>query len=97
MTVGTTIGSSVTRGKTVSTTVEASMEGTFKKVFKVGLKTSRTTGYNWSTASSRTFSKSTTTGVWCWVKPGQKIRIEQVVGQCGDSVVHTTYYRCVKA
>lgn len=91
---GLSIGNSVTRGKSVSNTVEVSLGVTFKEIFSIGLAASTTTDYSWSRTDSLTFSKVRTTTISCEVLSGRTVRILQVVGRCGDTVVYTSHYIC---
>jgi len=97
VTKGMELGQSVTHGRSISHTVEASLGLEIKKIFSVGLKYSRTTTYDWSKSDSSTFSKTTTQTTTCNVPSYTTIKLIQVVGRCGDTVVYTSKFECAKA
>ena len=56
---------------------------------------STTTGYNWMTSSSSTWSRKSTQEITVNVKPGTAVRIDQVTGFCGPYRVHVLKYKTV--
>lgn len=94
VTKGMEIGKSVTHGKSVSYSVSASFGAEFKKKFTASLSASVTTSYDWSKTDTKTFSQTTRTNVKCVVEPGDSLKMVQVVGKCGDTIIYTGYYEC---
>jgi len=97
VTQGMELGESVTHGKSISDTVERSVGLAIKGMFSAGLQFSTTTTYDWSKSDSKTFSRTTTESTTCHVPSYTSVKLIQVVGRCGDTVVYTSKFECAKA
>lgn len=88
---GISLGNSVTYGKSVSESFSF-LSSTFEGIFSSEL--GYTVNYDWSTSSSRDFSKVVTYSITCDVPVGATVQLKQVVGICGDTKVHTAKWYC---
>ena len=77
----------------VSATVSAEIGASFFSAFRAKVGVSATTGFDWKTTDSETQSTSTAFNVKELVPAGKKIQIQEVVGTCGGSTVHTQMFR----
>eukprot|EP00092_Neocalanus_flemingeri_P084707 GFUD01106454.1.p1 GENE.GFUD01106454.1~~GFUD01106454.1.p1 ORF type:complete len:309 (-),score=24.12 GFUD01106454.1:698-1624(-) len=91
-TVGTTWSQSMTQSRSVSTTVSASISAAFWGVTAT-MGISGTTGYDWKTTDSTTKSETRSYTVSVEVPPKSTFTIEEVVGFCGGSTIHTQMFR----
>ena len=78
--------------RSVSTEVSAEISAAFWGVTAT-MGISKTTGYNWEITDSSTKSEANSFTVQVIVSPGKKVQIQEAVGVCGDSTVHTQMFR----
>lgn len=91
-TVGTTFSQEMKESRSVSATVSASIEASFWGVTAT-LGVSATTGYDWGKTDTETRSESKTFDVQVKVPPQVKMQIQEAVGTCGGSTIHTQMFR----
>ena len=80
------------RSRSVSATVSASVSAAFWGITAT-LGVSDTTGHDWSKTDTTVKSESTSFTVQVDVPAGVKMSIEDAVGTCGGSKVHTKLFR----
>ena len=76
----------------ISTTISAGIEATVFEIFSLGLKTSVTTGYNWSKSQKVIYSEMVRERILQTVAPGTKFVIKQAIGSCGESYYSRNYF-----
>lgn len=90
--VGTTFSQEMQNSQSVSKTVSAELEIAFwGNTAKLGV--SSTTGFDWTKTDSTTKSETTSFTVEVEVPPGVKMSIQDAVGTCGGSKIHTQLFR----
>jgi len=94
--VGTTHSVTVTKAISESITLKAEISASFEGLFSAGLSATSTTGFNWSDASTDTFSETTTFTETITLRPGKSVVIQQAVGTCGFSEVRTNLFQAVQ-
>lgn len=92
-TVGTTFSDSVTNSIGVSATVSKAISASFFDIFSSTIGLSLTTDYDWTSTDTETRSETKTFKVDVDIPPGVRVSVEEAVGTCGGSSVHTLMYR----
>lgn len=91
-TVGTSFSTSITNSFSVSVTWEAEVKASlFGQTASQGV--SATTGYDWTSLDEEEKTTTRTYNVDVLVPAGLKVHIEEVLGTCGGSSVHTQMFR----
>jgi len=93
-TVGTSWSASMSESKKVSDKVDAAITISFWRIV-ASLGYSHTTEYDWTNPSEVAKSESVTTTVKITVAPFKKLQLDQAVGTCGGTTVHTEMLRAV--
>ena len=82
---GTTTSQTGSHGGSTSNSISATVGGNLKGIFSAELGYSKTTGFDWSSSSTSSFSREETHEARIPVKPGGVVSVYQVVGVCDNS------------
>jgi len=91
--IGTSHSETVTQSMSESIEVKAEMSASFEDLFSASLTATSTTGFDWSSANTDTFSETTTITDQLVIRPGKKAVLQQAVGTCGYSKVRTSMFQ----
>jgi len=92
---GTEWGQEVTHGRSIDETLGFELGVALQEIFEAGLSYSQTVGESWETTKIKMNSQERGKSVTCNFAPNGNVTILEKVGICGDTTVHTGYYRCV--
>lgn len=91
ITEGTTSSRTSSSGGSSSDAISATVGANLKSIFSVDLGYSKTTGFDWSSSTTSSFSRQVSHQARIPVKPGDEVSVYQVVGICDntDGTVYT--------
>ena len=91
ITEGTTSSRTSSSGGSSSDSISATVGANLKNIFSVDLGYSKTTGFDWSSSTTSSFSREVSHQARIPVKPGDEVSVYQVVGICDntDGTVYT--------
>ena len=81
------------QSKSVSTTVSVELEAKFWDIISSKLGVSQTTKYDWTKTDSETKSEMKSYSVEVIIPARTKVQIQEAVGTCGGSTIHTQLFR----
>ena len=92
-TIGTKFGIDLSQTNSTSLAISEAISFDFQGEFSGSLGVSSTTGYDWTKSTSVTRMSQTWFEVKATAAPYTVLKIDQTVGKCGDSTVHTELFR----
>merc|ERR1712119_49435 len=90
--VGIEFSQEMQESKSIDASVSAGIEAEFWGI-TASMEVSVSTGFDWSQTDSDTKSEAKTYNVEIVVPAGTKLQIQEVVGLCGDSTIHTQMFK----